>query len=111
VQPLFQQAQEGAAAQYRQLVGTGRATCDIPAIVMAAYDGRIDTLFVPVGVQQWGMFDRESRSVQVHHEAEAGDEDLLDVAAMYTLLKRGTVHALTPNELPDRSLAAAILRY
>jgi hypothetical protein len=111
VQPHFQQAQEGAAAQYRHLIGTGRAASDIPAIVMAAYDGRIGTLFVPVGVQQWGMFDRESRAVQVHQAAEAGDEDLLDVAAMYTLLRRGTVYAVTPNELPDRSLAAAILRY
>jgi hypothetical protein len=78
---------------------------------MAAYDGRIDTLFVPVGVQQWGMFDRESRTVQAHQEAETGDEDLLDVAAMYTLLRRGTVYAVTPDELPDRSLAAALLRY
>jgi hypothetical protein len=111
VQPHFQQAQERAAAQYRHLVGTGRATSDIPAIVMAAYDGRIDTLFVPVGVQQWGMFDRESRTVQAHQEAETGDEDLLDVAAMYTLLRRGTVYAVTPDELPDRSLAAALLRY
>ena len=111
VQPHFQQAQESAAAQYRHLVGTGRATSDIPAIVMAAFDGRIGTLFVPVGVQQWGMFDRESRTVQVHQEAEAGDEDLLDVAAMYTLLRRGTVYAVTPDELPDRSLAAALLRY
>jgi hypothetical protein len=111
VQPHFQQAQESAAAQYRHLVGTGRATSDIPAIVMAAYDGRIDTLFVPVGVQQWGMFDRESRTVQAHQQAEAGDEDLLDVAAMYTLLRRGTVYAVTPDELPDRSLAAALLRY
>jgi Bacterial archaeo-eukaryotic release factor family 3 len=111
VQPHFQQGQEGAAAQYLHLVGTGRATSDIPAIVMAAYDGRIGTLFVPVGVQQWGMFDRESRAVQVHQAAEVGDEDLLDVAAMYTLLRRGTVYAVTPDELPDRSLAAAILRY
>jgi hypothetical protein len=111
VQPHFQQAQERAAAQYRHLVGTGRATSDIPAIVMAAYDGRIDTLFVPVGVQQWGMFDRESRTVQAHQEAETGDEDLLDVAAMYTLLRRGTVYAVTPDELPNRSLAAALLRY
>lgn len=111
VQPHFSQAQEGAAAQYRQLVGTGRAINDIPAIVMAAYDGRIDSLFVPIGVQQWGKFDRESRAVRVHHEAEVGDEDLLDVAAMYTFLKRGTIYAVTADELPDRSAAAAILRY
>jgi Bacterial archaeo-eukaryotic release factor family 3 len=111
VQPHFRQAQEGAAARYRQLVGTGRAISDIQAIVMAAYEGRIDTLFVAVGVQQWGSFDSGSRTVEVHQEAQAGDEDLLDVAAMYTLLRRGTVHALTPESVPERTPAAAITRY
>jgi hypothetical protein len=111
VQPHFRQAQEGAAAQYRHLLGTGRAISELPAIVIAAYEGRIDTLFVAVGVQRWGRFDSESRAVEVHQEALTGDEDLLDVAAMYTLLRRGTVHAVTLEELPDQTPAAAILRY
>jgi hypothetical protein len=111
VQPHFQRAQQGAADQYRQLVGTGRASQDISAIVMAAYDGRIDTLFVAVNVQQWGVFRSESREVEVHQEAAAGDEDLLDVAATYTLLRRGTVYAVVPEHMPDGTAAAAILRY
>jgi hypothetical protein len=41
----------------------------------------------------------------------AGDEDLLDLAAMYTLLRRGTVYAVAPEQMPDRTPAAAILRY
>jgi hypothetical protein len=111
VQPHFQRAQEDAAAQYRQLAGTGRAAGDLSAIVMAAYDGRIATLFVALGIQQWGIFDAESRTVEAHHQAVAGDEDLLDVAAMYTLLKRGTVYAVAPEQMPDRTPAAALLRY
>jgi Bacterial archaeo-eukaryotic release factor family 3 len=111
VQPHFQRAQEGAAAQYRQLAGTGRATGDINAIVTAAYDGRIDTLFVAVSVQQWGIFHSESRKVEVHQEAVPGDEDLLDVAATYTLLRRGTVYAVAPEQMPNGTPAAAILRY
>jgi hypothetical protein len=111
VQPHFQLAQQGAADQYRQLVGTGRASGDISAIVTAAYDGRIATLFVAITVQQWGIFRSESREVEVHQEAAAGDEDLLDVAATYTLLRRGTVYAVAPEYLPDATPAAAILRY
>jgi hypothetical protein len=111
VQPHFQQAQEGAAAQYRQLAGTGRANDDTSAIVTAAYDGRIDTLFVAIGVQQWGLFHSDSRTVEAHQEAMAGDEDLLDVAAMYTLLRRGSVYAVAPEQMPEQTPAAAILRY
>jgi Bacterial archaeo-eukaryotic release factor family 3 len=111
VQPHFQRAQEGAVDQYRRLVGTGRTASDISAIVTAAYDGRVDTLFVPIGVQQWGSFDGDSRMVEVHREAMAGDEDLFDIAAMYTLLRRGTVYAVAPERMPDHTPAAAILRY
>jgi hypothetical protein len=111
IQPYFQRAQDGATAQYRQLVGTGRATADVSAIVAAAYDGRIDTLLVAIGVHQWGIFHAESRMVEAHQEAMAGDEDLLDAAAIYTLLKRGTVYAVAPDQMPDRTKAAAILRY
>jgi len=111
VQPRFQRAQQAAADQYHHLVGTGRATGDISAIVTAAYDGRIDTLFVAVNVQQWGVFRPETREVEVHQEAVAGDEDLLDVAAAYTLSRRGTVYAVAPEYIPEATPAAAILRY
>jgi hypothetical protein len=111
VQPHFQRAQDVAAAQYRQLAGTGRAAADIGAIVTAAYDGRVDTLFVAVDRQEWGYFHVESRKVETHRDAIAGDEDLLDVAAMYTLLKRGTIYAVELDQMPEHSPAAAILRY
>lgn len=111
VQPHFQRAEEGAAAQYRQLAGTGRAAADISTIITAGYDGRIDTLFVAIGMHQWGVFHAGSRSVEVHQEAMPGDEDLLDLAVIYTLLKSGTVYAVAPDQMPDRTLTAAILRY
>jgi release factor family 3 len=111
VQPHFQRAQQSAADQYHQLVGTGRASGDVGAIVPAAYDGRVDTLFVAVNVQQWGVFRSETREVEVHQEPATGDEDLLDVAASYTLLRRGTVYAVPAEHVPAGTPAAAILRY
>jgi Bacterial archaeo-eukaryotic release factor family 3 len=111
VQPHFQGAQDAAAAQYRQLAGTGRAAGDIGAIVMAAYEGRVDTLFVASDRQEWGSFHGETRTVETHREPIAGDDDLLDVAAMYTLLKRGTIYAAGLEQMPEHTPAAAILRY
>jgi hypothetical protein len=111
VQPHFQRAQDAAAAQYRQLAGTGRAASDLGAIVTAAYDGRVDTLFIAVDRQEWGCFHGENRTVEAHREASPGDDDLLDVAAMYTLLKRGTIYAVGLEQMPEHTPAAAILRY
>jgi hypothetical protein len=111
VQPYFREGQERAAERYHQLVGTGRATGDVASVVTAAYDGRVETLFVAIGVQQWGVFQDEARRVEVHREALSGDEDLLNVAAVYTFLRRGTVYAVAPDQMPDHTPVAAILRY
>lgn len=62
-------------------------------------------------MQQWGIFREQQRSVEVHQQPMPSDEDLLGVAAMYTLLRRGTIYAVPPHQMPDRTQAAAILRY
>jgi hypothetical protein len=111
VEPYFRQGQEEAVARYRRYAGTGQALNDISAILLAAYHGRIDTLFVAVGVQQWGTFDPETQMLQMAQEAAPEYEDLLDCAAVYTFLASGTVYAVTPGNVPDDGPIAAVLRY
>jgi len=111
MEPINLKAQEDAISQYRQIAGNERASNQVKEIVPNAYDGRIDTLFVAVGVQQWGVFDQNNHTVHLHLEPKLGDEDLLDCAAVHTYLNGGTVYALKPGEMPDESPLAAILRY
>jgi hypothetical protein len=111
VEHYFFKAQEEAMAQYKQLAGSVRASNRFKEIVPAAYDGRIDVLFVTVGVQRWGFYDLETRTVHLHPEPEPGDEDLLDFAAVHTYLNGGTVYALKPEEMPDETPLATIFRY
>lgn len=113
VQPLFLTTQEEAAARYRQLAGAGseQASNDLKEVVPAAYHGRVETLFVAVGLQQWGTFDPATNAVQLHREVKPGDEDLLDFAAVHTLLNGGTVYAVEPEKVPDEVPLAAVFRY
>jgi hypothetical protein len=111
VAPHFLKAQEEAISQYKQFAGSERASNIVKEIVPKAYDGRIDILFVAVGVQQWGVFDSKTRQVHVHGEAEHADEDLLDFAAVHTYLNGGTVYALKPEEMPDETSLAAVFRF
>jgi hypothetical protein len=111
VEPLFGQGEDEARAHYERYAGTARASDDLTTIVPAAYDGRIDTLFVAVGVQQWGSFAPETRDLQVHREAAAHDEDLLDFAAVHTFINGGTVYAVAPDRVPGRHHVAAVFRY
>jgi hypothetical protein len=111
VEPVFRKEQEAGSARYRQLAGTGQTTTDVTEAVLAAHHGRIEVLFVGVGVQVWGWFDPEKDRVDVHESPEPGDQDLLDLSAIQTLIKGGAVFAVTPQEVPDQAPLAAILRY
>ncbi len=111
VQPIFMQAQEAATARYNQLVGTGQTTTDVEEAVLAAHHGRVEVLFVAVGIQVWGDFDPDTNAVHIHQEAEPGDGDLLDLAAIQSILNGGTVYAVAPEKVPGGTAVAAVFRY
>lgn len=113
VHPLFLAVQKEAAARYRQLAGAGggEASDDLKEVVPAAYYGRVEVLFVAVGVQRWGNFDPDGNRVELHQEVEARDQDLLDFTAVQTLLNGGTVYAVEPERVPGEASLAAVFRY
>ena len=111
VEPRFLRERNEANDQYHALAGTGRTSNDLKEVVTAAHDGRIEVLFVAIGVQIWGGFDKESRSVVFHEQPEAGDLDLLDLCAVRTLLNRGMVYAGAPELVPGGGPLAAVFRY
>jgi len=111
VQPCFQKAVQDAVALYRQSVGTGLASSDVKEIVPAACHGRVGSLLVALGFQQWGVFDPDSDEIILRQEAEPGDEDLLDLAAIQTFLNGGAVYVVSPEEIPDSGQMAAVFRY
>jgi hypothetical protein len=111
VQPIFAQAQVEARARYQRYAGTGQALNDVPAIIAAACHGRVDVLFVAVGVQQWGTVNTDTGVCQIHQEAAPGAADLLDIAAIQTFVNGGTVYAVAPDDVPGGAPLAAVLRY
>jgi Bacterial archaeo-eukaryotic release factor family 7 len=111
VQPYFEAAQDEAIAYYKANLGTGKTANTIQEVVLAAYYQRIESLFVPLGQQKWGMFNSETSNLEIHSEQEAGDEDLMDLAALHTILNGGTVYAVTSEKVPGNAKLAAILRY
>jgi hypothetical protein len=111
VEPHFLKARKEAIARYAESAGSSLASSDIRTIASAAYQGRIDLLFVALGIQRWGALDADVVSVHLHEGRKAGDEDLLDFAAVHTLLNGGTVYALKPEDVPGKDCSAALFRY
>jgi hypothetical protein len=113
VQPLFQQAQREALEEYRHMEGLGSrlVSNDVREIVVAAREGRVDFLFVALGVQKWGRVDPETRQIEICENRQPGCQDLLDYAAIHTLSNSGTVFAVSSDQMPAQELMAAMFRY
>jgi hypothetical protein len=113
VRPLFSQAQEEAESAYRHLSGTDddRVSNDVAEVVQAATFGRVEGLFVARGEQQWGIVDEESGAIDVHEEQQPGDRDLLDAAAVQTMLHEGWVFVVDADDVPGGGALAAVFRW
>jgi hypothetical protein len=113
VEPHFRQEERKAADRYHMLAGSNSplASSKVTEVVPASVHGQVDTLFVAVGIQRWGDVAPDTGDVMLHDRPEPDDHDLLDFAAIHTLLKGGTVYAVPPNEVPENSSLAAVFRY
>lgn len=111
VGPLFQEAKEEVIERYNQLAHREQASDELEEIVPAVVQGRVDALLVSIADHRWGAYDEASHSVEVHDEPQPSDEDLLDFAAVQTLVNGGTVYALEPAEMPAESPIAAVYRF
>jgi hypothetical protein len=112
IEPYFLKARQGAVDLYKQAAGTGLTSNDVNEIVPAAYYGRVDTLFVNTGLQVWGTFDPDTNEVKLDTGAVHGNGDLLNHAAVHTILNGGVVYAVEPEDMPEKvPQAAAMYRY
>ena len=108
VGPHFDAERRKALATYQGLAATDRRSRDLREILFSAYQGRIQSLFLPSGVQKWGRYHFEENALEVHDQFQAGDQDLLNAAAIETILRKGTVYMLAAEEMPE---IGAILRF
>jgi len=99
-----------ALRRYRDVNNAAHITRSTKDIVRAAYEGRIDTLFIAQDVDKWGNFDAATEQVRMHPLPQPGDISLLNLAAELTLHHRGDVFLLPRARVPRNSPMAAILR-
>lgn len=111
VQPMFESEQRQALAQFDQLAKSERASTDLHKVIPAAYYGQVETLLIPRGIRQWGHFEPETGRVVVHKTERPEAEDLLDFAAIHTIMHDGAVYTVTPDVIPKHAPVAAVLRY
>ena len=108
VGPHFSAAQRHAADLYARLAGTGRTFSNPAEAAAAAYRGRVQVLLVADGPECPGAFDPGDGTAALHDPARPGDEDLLNLAAVFTLRHGGTVHVVPPAAVPSGGPVAGV---
>ena len=111
LEPRVKAERDRIAARFPEMRRAAKATAELPEVLIAADEGRVETLFVGRGVERWGRFDRKTRKVEQRHERQTGDADLVEVAAVTCLLKGAAVYAIDPSRVPGGGLVAALFRY
>jgi hypothetical protein len=108
---IFDRARETAAARYRELANTPRASDRLEAILPAALDGRVETLFVDCRATELGVYHPATRFISYGGRDGAEMEDLLDRVAVESLLHHSLVYAVPRERMPCNATVAAIFRY
>lgn len=111
LKPEFNKQRQTAADKYRRFSGNSLASSSTDEIVKAAYNKRIESLFVNISEQQWGSYNPETNEVQIDDAATYDNKDLLDYSAVHTILNNGFVYASTKEDMPCDKPLAAVYRY
>jgi hypothetical protein len=100
---------DGFLAEYNHKAGSG-ASNRLSDVVVAAHEGRVLSLLISDTLECSGVFDESTYQPHLR-AAAAAQEDLVNDAALQTILHAGQVFVGPNNRLPDGAPAAAIFRY
>lgn len=91
---------------------------ELASVLLDAYHGRVDTIWLTDGYQQWGKFLPKQQTIIEHSTDHTGVTELLNLAGVLTLRNGGNVITVTPNDLPllqtkvgEQKVLNALLRY
>lgn len=97
--------------RFHDLTGSGRSATDVAELVVAAGQGRVDSLLIGEDAPEvWGDYDEANAKVEISSQRSPMDHDLIDLAASLTLRHGGGVH-LVDRSIADDIVVAAVLRY
>jgi hypothetical protein len=111
MESYFKKAEEDGLVLYETLAGTGKTSSNTEEILKAAYHGQVNLLFVPSNLQTWGTFDPVAGAITIQEKAGPESQDLLELAAVHTILNGGFVHTVPKERMPDHVSLAALFRY
>ena len=101
---------DDALTEWNHKVGGG-ASSRLKDVIKAAHDGRVLTLLVSDSLEKTGVFDEDTHVVKGRKTGTVEDEDLVNDAAVQTILHAGKVLVAPHHKMPNGAALAAIFRF
>jgi hypothetical protein len=111
MQPRLLAERQSIIARYGQASGHELVARRLDAVLVAAQDGRVDTLLFAKDGEAWGRYDPDQRCLSVSDTRTSADEELINLAAIYSYRQGADLRSFAQEDLPDPEAALAILRY
>ena len=91
----------------KERLAPARFSTGLSSILRAAVEGRVARLYIDAAARMSGAFEGTRKAGLGHW----GEEDLLNIAAVETMLQGGLAFVLPTGRIPDGASIAAILRF
>lgn len=112
LKPYFSKTRQEKLDQYSQFIVNEKASSDLHQILPAAFDGKVDTLFLENGTDIYGIYDPLTQAINIQDTHQIQNVSLMNLAAMKVLLNGGTVYLSDKDDMPDASSKInALYRY
>lgn len=111
VQGCFASPRKAALEKYQSLLGTGKTAADLPAILNAAIDGRIESLFVNWTTNIYGHYNTQTRQTTILEDDQQGAIDLTARVARLAHATGAAVYSGLPPYVPADGPVTAVFRY
>ena len=108
----FDDGRKEKISLFKEFEGTGKTSSDIKQVFLAAWEGKIDALFIENRADIWGIYDPEKSHVRVDEKPSPSNVSLLNKMAIKTFLSGGKVYLSEKDEMPNPySKVNALYRY
>lgn len=109
----FKQERKSKARDFKDLSAGHRTSSKLKDIIPATVEGRVDTLFLAKGKDQFGRYDPEKRLVLVDEDpGQLYHASLYNMAAVHSIRNGGRVYLTEPEKMPLKDTDInALMRY
>ncbi len=110
VMPVLKKEKQAALASVEALQTAHKLLCHTDQVLQAAYNSRVEKLFLIQNNHTKGIINEAGRVLR-HAPVDPDDQDLVNLAAIHTLLNGGEVYTIAAGCIKNANEVAALLRY